>query len=122
MINKIAILGAGTMGQGLARLFVRSGLQTMLYEPVQGALVAAKNKLQVFQSEIQQSQSAPVGELNFTSQLAEGASDADLIIECAPEDLSVKQQLYSELGTLVRSDAIVASNTSSFPLSALAGR
>ena len=48
MINKIAILGAGTMGQGLARLFVKHGLQTILYEPVHGALAAAKNKLHVF--------------------------------------------------------------------------
>ena len=123
MINKIAILGAGTMGQGLARLFVRRGLQTILYEPVQGALVAAKNKFQVYQNEIRQSHSdgASRGELGFTSQLKEAVGGADFIIECAPEDLAIKKKLYTELGQLVRPDAIVASNTSSFPLSTLSG-
>lgn len=107
------------MGQGLARLFVRQGLQTILYEPVQSAMAAAKSKLQVFQSEILQSQPSP---LHFASQLMEGACNADLIIECAPEDLAVKEKLYSELGPLLKPDAIVASNTSSFSLSTLSGQ
>ena len=119
MINKVTILGAGTMGQGLARLFVRQGLQTILYEPVQSAMAAAKSKLQVFQSEILKSQPSP---LHFASQLMEGACNADLIIECAPEDLAVKEKLYSELGPLLKPDAIVASNTSSFSLSTLSGQ
>ena len=123
MINKVTILGAGTMGQGLARLFVRQGLQTILYEPVQSAMAAAKSKLQVFQSEILKSQPSPfLGALHFASQLMEGACNADLIIECAPEDLAVKGKLYSELGPLLKPDAIVASNTSSFSLSALSGQ
>ena len=123
MINKIAILGAGTMGQGLARLFAKQGLQSILFDPVQDALVAAKNKLQVFQNESRKSHSARAsgGALRFTSQLKEAAGEADLIIECAPEDLAIKKQLYSELGPHVRPDAIVASNTSSFPLSTLSG-
>lgn len=121
MINKIAILGAGTMGQGLARLFVKHGLQTILYEPVQDALSAAKNKLQVFQKESRQLPSGNTfgGDLSFTSELKGAVGDADFIIECAPEDLTVKRQLYSELGPLVKPNAIVASNTSSFPLSTL---
>lgn len=122
MINKVTILGAGTMGQGLVRLFVRQGLQTILYEPVQSAMAAAKSKLQVLQSEILQSQPSPLGALHFASQLMEGAYDADLIIECAPEDLAVKEKLYSELGPLLKPDAIVASNTSSFSLSTLSGQ
>lgn len=122
MINKVTILGAGTMGQGLVRLFVRQGLQTILYEPVQSAMEAAKSKLQVLQSEILQSQPSPLGALHFASQLMEGAYDADLIIECAPEDLAVKEKLYSELGPLLKPDAIVASNTSSFSLSTLSGQ
>lgn len=121
MINKIAILGAGTMGQGLARLFVKHGLQTTLYEPVQDALSAAKKKLRVYQNKTLQSQSgnALEGDLSYTSELKAGVSDADFIIESAPEDLNVKRQLYSELGPLVKPDAIVASNTSTFPLSTL---
>ena len=103
------------MGQGLARLFVKHGLQTILYEPVRGALEAAKNKLHVFQTEIRQSQSPRAGELRLTSQLKECAGEADLIIECAPEDIAVKKQLYSELEPVMRPNAIVASNTSSPP-------
>jgi 3-hydroxybutyryl-CoA dehydrogenase len=109
------------MGQGLARLFVKHGLQTILYEPVQDALVAAEKKLQAFQSDNWQSHSAgeSKGQLRFTSELQEAASEADLIIECVPEDLTIKKMLYSKLGPLVKPDAIVASNTSSFPLSTL---
>lgn len=124
MINKIAILGAGTMGQGLARLFVKHGLQTIVYDPVQSALSAAESKLQVFHNEVRQSQSgnASQGNLSFTSRLKTGVGDADFIIESAPEDLTVKRQLYSELGPLLRPEAIVASNTSTFPLSTLSSQ
>ena len=112
------------MGQGLARLFLKHGLQTILYEPVQHALSAAKDKLQVFQNEARPSQSENplTWDLSFTSQLNEGVGEADFIIECAPEDLTVKRQLYSELGPLVKPNAIVASNTSSLPLSTLSGQ
>jgi|SRR5690606_3112824 len=115
MFNTIAILGAGTMGQGLARLFVRNKCQVVLYDPFNEALSGAAAKLSD-----PSRPGSPQGNIRFTGDLAEAVGSALLVIECAPEDLDVKKELYRRLGALVRPDAIVASNTSTFPLRTLA--
>lgn len=118
MINTIAILGAGTMGQGLARLFVKHRWRLTLYDPVQDALSSAGANLQAFRDTI--SQKGSEGEINYTTHLEVAIGEADLIIECAPESLDIKRKLYDRIGSLLKPDAIVTSNTSTFSLSTLA--
>ena len=122
MINTIAILGAGTMGEGMARIFPKYGRHTILYDPDQKALAVAKNKL------LNAGEGAPetpgshaqVKEnLEFTVVLEDAISEADFIIETAPEDLKIKRQLYSEIGSMLKAGAVVASNTSSYSLEKL---
>jgi 3-hydroxybutyryl-CoA dehydrogenase len=122
MINTIAILGAGTMGEGMARIFPGYGWHTILYDPDQNALAVAKNRLlnaEEVEPEAASSNVQVKENLVFTGVLEEAIRKADFIIETAPEDLKIKRQLYSEIGSMLKPDAIVASNTSSYSLAKL---
>ncbi|HXZ44801.1 MAG TPA: 3-hydroxyacyl-CoA dehydrogenase NAD-binding domain-containing protein [archaeon] len=126
-ISSLGIVGAGTMGAGIAQVAILSGLQVLLYDAVGPALTKG-------QSRIAQSLSRAVGKgliqaddaevalrrLSAVSQLAE-VRDAPFIIEAAPEDLPLKQRLFTELDGLVGSAAILATNTSSLSVTAIAG-
>jgi len=107
MIKNIAILGAGTMGSGLARLFAEQGCNVALYEPNEALLPAIQEKLR------------PLG-IQAGSEILKAIADADLIVEAVPEDLCVKRDVYRQLAAGMRKDAIVASNTSTFALGTLA--
>jgi 3-hydroxybutyryl-CoA dehydrogenase len=123
----IGIVGAGTMGAGIAQVAILSGLQALLYDAVGAALAKG-------QSRIAQSLSRAVGRgliqaddaeaalrrLSAISQLAE-VRDASFVIEAAPEDLPLKQRLFTELDGLADPAAILATNTSSLSVTAIAG-
>ena len=110
------------MGQGIARLFGRYGLRTTVYDPSQNALAVAQKNLLHAEVETRETHTANALKekcLKYTIVLEEAISEAEFIIESAPEDFEVKRQLYNEIGPLLKKDAIVASNTSSYPLARL---
>jgi 3-hydroxybutyryl-CoA dehydrogenase len=122
MINNIAILGAGTMGQGIARLFGTYGLRTTVYDPNQNALAVAQKNLLNAEAEMQETHMANASRekcLEYSIVLEEAISEAEFIIESAPEDFEIKRLLYNEIAPLLKKNAIVASNTSSYPLARL---
>lgn len=122
MINNIAILGAGTMGQGIARIFGTYGLRTTVYDPNRNALAAAQKNLLNAEAEKVETHTANASGvkcLKYSIVLEEAISEAEFIIESAPEDFEVKRQLYNGMGPLLKKGAIVASNTSSYPLARL---
>ncbi len=126
-ITTIGIVGAGTMGAGIAQVGILSGFQVLLYDAVGAALAKG-------QSRIAQSLSRAVGKglvreddaetalrrLSAITQLAE-LRGATFIIEAAPEELSLKQRLFTELDRLADPAAILATNTSSLSVTAIAG-
>lgn len=107
MINSIAILGAGTMGRTIASFFSQNGIKTRLYDPFEKALVLAHKKLE------------NCLDLEYTLDLQQAVSDADFVIESAPEEISVKKQLYSAIAPFLDDQAIVGSNTSTYSLKTL---
>lgn len=111
MFNKITILGTGTMGDGIARFFARQKLAVTGYDIDQDKIVAAGNRLK--------DQEQIGNYLTYTSDLGAAISEADLIIESAPEDLAIKRQLYSDMAPFLKKGAIVSSNTSTYPLASL---
>ncbi len=126
-ISSLGIVGAGTMGAGIAQVAILSGLQVFLYDAVGAALTkgqsriaqslrraASKGLIQADDAE------AALRRLSAVSQLAE-VRDAPFIIEAAPEDLPLKQRLFTELDGIVGSAAILATNTSSLSVTAIAG-
>jgi 3-hydroxybutyryl-CoA dehydrogenase len=122
----IGVLGAGTMGAGIAQLAARSGARTLLHDPVPEALArgvqkvadglakeAAKGRLSEEQAADAEARLQPVDEL---AQLA----SCELVIEAAPERLELKHELYRRLSEIVDERCVLASNTSSLLVTAIA--
>lgn len=111
MIRKIAVLGAGTMGLGIAGLFADNGYSVTVYDPNEAACRQGEAKLQ--------GRGKGGTAVLWTGELRAAAAAADLIVEAAPEQLELKRALYRELAAALPAHAIVASNTSTFRLQAL---
>ncbi len=122
----IGVVGSGTMGSGIAQLACRGGAQTLLHDPVPEALArgaqgvraglekeAAKGKLTAEQA------SAAAERLQACDSLEQLAS-CELVIEAAPERLDIKHELYGRLSGIVSDECVLASNTSSLPITAIA--
>ncbi|WP_337101465.1 3-hydroxyacyl-CoA dehydrogenase family protein [Paenibacillus sp. YIM B09110] len=109
MIKHIGVLGAGTMGLAIARLFAEHRYEVSLYEPNDVMLQSVKTQLNKETLLIQ-----------LTSHFEKAVATADLIIECVPEQLTVKREVYQQLASVIRNETIVASNTSTYALQTLA--
>jgi 3-hydroxybutyryl-CoA dehydrogenase len=111
----IGVIGAGQMGSGIAAVCAFHGYPVTLIDPVESALDNAKNTIYKNLSKL----SASVDALSFHTDL-NSLSTTNLVIEAIPENLELKHNLYAKISLIVRSDAIIATNTSSFPISELA--
>ena len=124
-INTLAVVGAGTMGLGIAQLGVQHGLPTILFDlnPValdkaQAAIAVGLGKLVAKSRLTSEARDAALARLTLTTDL--GTVQADLIIEAVVERLDVKHQLFQELALVNLPTTILASNTSSLPITQLA--
>ncbi|UCH08453.1 MAG: enoyl-CoA hydratase/isomerase family protein [Deltaproteobacteria bacterium] len=124
-LNKIAILGFGTMGRGIAIDILRNTQVPVIVKDLPDALepgtglvrkildgMAEKKKLKYPVDDL-------MNRLGVTAEYSDEFRDADLVIEAVFEDLKVKAQVYRELCEVIRDDCILASNTSSLPLNAM---
>ena len=119
-IERIAIVGAGLMGRGIAQVFLdHPGYQVTLYDKFPAMLDVAKGRIQADAQSVG-STSCDVERLHLTSELAEAVGRADLVIEAIPEKLELKQQLFAEVEKLAPRDCILASNTSVIPITSIA--
>jgi 3-hydroxybutyryl-CoA dehydrogenase len=118
VIARVGVVGAGTMGVGIAQLCAQSGFSVKIHDPVPAALAALPKRLRdaldvaVLKGRLstQQADRAFHG-VSPAAGLADLAG-ADLIVEAVPEDLALKQEMFERLSTLVP-DAVLATNTSS---------
>jgi 3-hydroxybutyryl-CoA dehydrogenase len=125
-IRKVAVIGAGTMGNGIAQVFAQYGLDVYLRdvktEYVEKGLSAIEASLArlVKKEKLSESDSrAARGRIASGIELR-GAADADFVVEAILESTEAKSALFRELDELTRSDAILASNTSSISITKLA--
>lgn len=127
MIKVVAVIGAGTMGRGIAQVAALAGCATVLQDAdarvadrAQEAIGATLDK-GVERGKVEpDARDAALTRLRLETDLAMAVGDADLVIEAVPEDLALKRALFGELDTLAPGAAILASNTSSLSISALA--
>ncbi len=124
-IQTLAVVGAGTMGLGIAQLGIQHGLPTVLFDlnpaalaKAQAAIAAGLGKLVEKNKLTAEAREAALARLTATTELS--AVRADLIIEAVVERLVVKHQLFQELAKINSSATILASNTSSLPITQLA--
>ncbi|PCF94976.1 3-hydroxybutyryl-CoA dehydrogenase [Vreelandella nigrificans] len=121
----IGVVGAGTMGQGIAQVVVASGFTVRLYDVADEQLTRAQaaidkglGKLVTKEAISETDQRDALARLSTTTAL-EALSDCSIIIEAAPEQPALKEKLFRDLSHLSH-DAILASNTSSLSLTRLA--
>lgn len=128
-IGRVGVVGAGTMGSGIAQIACLGGYETRLHDPIAAALAngverteAALIKGAERRRWTQEEADAAAARLSAAPDLADLAG-CDLVIEAAPEDLALKQGLFASLAANVCGpDTILASNTSSLPVTQIAAR
>ncbi|SIQ03082.1 3-hydroxybutyryl-CoA dehydrogenase [Peribacillus simplex] len=126
MIKKIAIIGSGVMGSGIAQSFAVSGYFVTINDIKEELLHHAQNRISENLSLLieegaltdQEKQDA-LANITYSADLEEAVRDADFIIEAIPEVIELKLNLYQQMEEMIKTDAIVASNTSTFPISQL---
>ena len=123
MINTIAVMGAGTMGYGIAMNFALAGctvhLVDMNQEILQRAVANIQNAMRVFEDEglcTRHACDEALQRVNLYTDKASAVRTADMVIESMPENLELKQQLFLELDTLCKPDCIFVTNTSGLKL------
>jgi len=126
-ILSVAVLGAGTMGHGIAQVCATAGLDTRLFDIDEDALSGAREKIaanldrgvEIGKVEPDQ-RDAALERLTLESGLGAAVCDTQLVIEAAPERLELKQELLARAAAGVTPDCVLASNTSSLSISAIA--
>ncbi len=125
--DTVAVIGAGTMGAGIAHVAAAAGHPVLLLDAAPGAIAAAVEQLtarldrSVVKGRLSdQDARALVERIQPADAIADIAS-ARLVIEAIVESLAIKQQVLSEVAAVIADDAVIASNTSSLSITAIAG-
>ena len=124
-VERVGVIGAGTMGAGIAQIAALGGYETRLHDPVPAALEAGIDRMRAALSKgvtkglwsepEAEEASARAGAAASLDELCE----CDLVVEAAPEDLELKQRLFGDLAETCGSGTILATNTSSLPVTAI---
>jgi 3-hydroxybutyryl-CoA dehydrogenase len=122
----LGVVGAGTMGAGIAQLGCLAGIETLLHDPVPEALEKGAERIReglqkgAARGRWSAEEAAAAAERLHTVDSLEGLSDAELVIEVAPERLELKRDLFERLSEVCDEGTILATNTSSILVSSLA--
>ncbi|MEO5909397.1 MAG: 3-hydroxybutyryl-CoA dehydrogenase [Pelobium sp.] len=126
-INKIAVIGSGTMGNGIAHTFAQAGFKVALVDVSETALNKAMVTINKNLERQLSKEKISVDDVDKTlknittfTSLEQGVKDADLIIEAASENIEVKLQIFKQLDELTKPETILASNTSSISITKIA--
>jgi 3-hydroxybutyryl-CoA dehydrogenase len=125
-VEKVAVIGAGTMGSGIAQVFAQSGIDVYLRDVEtafveRGLAVVDQSLARLVKKEKLKDAEAKAarGRIRAGTEM-EGAADANFVVEAIVEDLDAKRAIFRELDALTAKDAILASNTSSISITKLA--
>jgi 3-hydroxybutyryl-CoA dehydrogenase len=125
-VERIGVTGAGTMGAGIAQIACLGGLDTHLHDPAPAALAEGEERLRAALAKgadrgrwSATEADAAAAKLRLARGL-EALAGCELVIEAAPEDLRLKRELFARLETICDRDAILATNTSSLSVTAIA--
>ena len=127
-IQNVLVIGAGTMGHGIAHVAAAAGCKAFLYDVdaavVESGLAKVKANLQkgVDRGKVtQEAMDAALANLSAApADLAEAAAGMDLVVEAVPERMELKQSIFQTLGEACPPHAILATNTSSLPVTEIA--
>ena len=125
-IERIAVLGAGIMGRGIAYAATTAGYDTTIYDASPGALDEGVAEIKALMDKGVAAGKLPAeardkARLTPRSDLDGAAVEADLVIEAIPEDMKLKRETFERLDGLTKAETILASNTSSLSITEMAG-
>ncbi|MEZ2414058.1 3-hydroxyacyl-CoA dehydrogenase family protein [Muriicola sp. E247] len=122
-MKNITVIGAGTMGNGIAHVFAQKNFKVTLVDIAekaieQGMNTIRKNLDRMVQKEIlnEEQLNSALQNINTSTDLAKAVADADLVVEAASENLDIKLRIFKDLDSLCPPDTILASNTSSISI------
>jgi 3-hydroxybutyryl-CoA dehydrogenase len=126
-IRSLAVLGAGTMGHGIAHVAATAGLEVRLYDVTAAAAAAGRTKIAANLDKgvalgkvAVTDRDAALARISATGDLAAACADVDLVIEAVPEQLELKRALFAAVDRAAPAHALFASNTSSLPVASIA--
>ena len=125
-IKTVGVVGAGTMGNGIAQSFAQAGFNVTLVDVAAPMLERARKTIDkslekfVEKGKLTAADKAGVAARMSTAQELSALADADYVVEAIVEDADAKRALFSQLDTVTRRDVVLASNTSSIPIATLA--
>lgn len=127
-VARVAVLGAGTMGHGIAHAAIAAGYPTRLFDVAAPAVDRGRAAIEAIVAKgvelgkaTPAEASAMLGRLSSTTTLAEAVGDADLVIEAAPERVDLKLALMADVDRLAPTHAVIATNTSALSITEMAG-
>ena len=128
-MKNITVIGAGTMGNGIAHVFAHNGYQVQLFDINQAALDRAVSTIsknmdrQIAKEKLSQAEKdSALGRLHAVTNLKHAVREANIIVEAATENKSLKFQIFKELDDLAPKDCILATNTSSISITEIAAQ
>ena len=125
-VNTLAIVGTGIMGMGIAQIAAQAGIQVLLYDAKAGAAEQGRHSLQAMLEKLtakgkfsDDELQAMLSRLTVVQELSQIAT-AEIVVEAIIENLDIKKQLFAQLEEVVTPDTILATNTSSLSVTAIA--
>jgi len=125
--GRIAVIGAGTMGHGIAHVAALAGRQTVLHDADAAALAAALDRIRANLDKgvelgkvTETDRDAALDRIRTAASLEEAVTGADFVVEAVPERLELKREILARAAAEVQPDAVLATNTSSLSITAIA--
>lgn len=125
-VRRVGVLGAGTMGAGIAQVAAEAGLEVLVHDPVAGAVARATERIAGFlRRRVEKGQLPPGADVEAMARLREVAgleqlAAADLVVEAVPEDLQLKRDVFRRLDAAAPPTTLLATNTSSLSVARIA--
>jgi 3-hydroxybutyryl-CoA dehydrogenase len=125
-METVGVIGAGTMGAGVAQCLAEAGFRVVVHDPVPGALDRGRDRLATGLRARALLRKSTVDHEVIRSSIEwtarpEPLAEAGFVIECGPERVAVKQEIVGTIGAVCAADTVVASNTSAIPITRIAG-
>ncbi|MDX3098763.1 3-hydroxyacyl-CoA dehydrogenase family protein [Streptomyces sp. ME01-24h] len=126
MAKKLAVIGAGLMGSGIAQVSAQAGYEVVLRDITDEALARGRGGIEASYGKFvakgklaAEDAAAALARITTTTDL-DAAADADIVVEAVFEKIEVKQEIFRALDKIAKADAVLASNTSAIPITKIA--
>jgi len=117
-LDRITVLGAGLMGHGIAQVFASHGHDVVVYDPAPAMLDSLRARIVANLLDLGEDENA-ASRVTACASLEDAVASADFVVEAALEDLAVKQELFARVEAACPASAVLASNTSVIPITAI---